>query len=75
MRYLAVNRLERHINIIHEKFVAARFVDSFKDMISSDFPTGMSAEPYHRHVLVAKMILSLESVLTLMESLNGDDAV
>lgn len=42
-------------------------------MISSDFLSEMSAYSYYRYMRVAKMMLSHEGTLVLVESLNNDD--
>lgn len=51
----------------HEKLVATRTLDILTDMMGSDFLTGMSAQFYYRYIQVAKRILKLHSILSLLK--------
>lgn len=56
-----------------EKFVAARSVNIVEETMATDFLTRMSTQFYYRFIRVAIMTLRHESILALVEGLNGDD--
>lgn len=56
----------------NEKLVTSRILSIVKDMLDSDFLTGISIQSYYRYIRVAATILMHESVLSLVEGLNGD---
>lgn len=58
----------------HLKLAATRNMDVVKDMISSDFLTGMSSQPYYRYIRVSTMMMRRESIFSLPESCNANDA-
>lgn len=57
----------------NEKFVGSLNLDTFEVIASSDFLTRMSAQGYNQHILVAKKMLKLYDLVTVLVSLNGDD--
>lgn len=57
-----------------EIFVATHIEHIVKDMMGSDYLTGMSARSYYGHIRVAKIMLTNKSDLALVESLNGANA-
>lgn len=56
------------------EFVTTSISDIMKDMIGSDFLTGMSNLFYYWYIRTSNMILRYESVLALMAIQNGADA-
>lgn len=56
-----------------EKLVATGIVAIVKEMMASDFLTGMGAQSYYRFNRVFKMMMRHKVVLPLAESLNSDD--
>lgn len=57
----------------NEKLVSPRIVDIVKDVISSDFLTGISAQTFYQYISVIRMMLKHKGVLAKEESLNSDD--
>lgn len=58
----------------NENVAASPIVDIEKDIICTDFVTGMSVLSFHRYVLVGKELLRYESVLTLVKCMESVDA-
>lgn len=60
--------------VYNGKFVKVRIVNVTKNVICFEFLTGMNALSDYRDSCIAKMVLTNESALSLVEGPNADDA-
>lgn len=56
----------------NQKLVTICIVDNVKDMMRSDFCTGMRVQSYYRFIRASQMMLMDQNVLALVESLHTD---